>query len=392
MEQHKDVEARRTAHVLVVDDAPQNRLLAEVRLVSAGYKVTQAESGEAAIAAFEAAPPDLVLLDVRMPGMDGFETLEHLRALPLGQDVPVVFLTALDDEDTHRRALAAGVDDFLTKPLRPTELLIRVRSLLRLREAMRSLHASYTLVSTQRDALLRARDLRERLAAFIVHDLKSPLQSISAAAEVLARKVENEPARRTLSLIQRGCSDMNRMVLDLLDVARTEDGQLPLQSTDFDLRSMLDDVIERIRATRGQATGAVKFQTNYDMEDAHIQGDPELLRRVIENLLDNALRYSPANAAISVLAAQKQGQVDIVVQDEGPGIPPEFRERVFDMYERLNERHDRSGRGLGLVFCRAAVEAHGGEIWIDPPPNGHGATFHVRLGSRRELRDRPTAN
>lgn len=380
-----DVEDSGAAHILVVDDTPQNRLLAEVRLKAAGYRVTQADSGLAALEAFERDPPDLVLLDVRMPGIDGFETLERLRDLPAGQDVPVVFLTALDDEETHRSALAAGVDDFLTKPLRPTELLIRVRSLLRLRQASRSLHDSYKVVSAQRDALLRARDLRERLAAFIVHDLKSPLQNISAATDVLARKIDNEGARRIIGLIERGCSDMNRMVLDLLDVARTEDGQLPVQSTVFDLRTMLEDVIERIRATRGQTGGGVQVQTEFDLEDTRMQGDPELLRRVIENLLDNALRYSPAHSSVVVHAEKKHGQVDILVRDQGPGIPEEHRERVFDMYERLDERHDRSGRGLGLVFCRAAIEAHGGEIWIDPQVNGHGATFHVRLGGRERI-------
>jgi signal transduction histidine kinase len=377
-----------TAHILVVDDAPQNRLLAEARLSTAGYRVSQADSGEAALAAFEREVPDLVLLDVRMPGLDGFDTLERLRALPHGAEVPVVFLTAFDDEETHRRALAAGVDDFLSKPLRPTELLIRVRSLLRLSAAMRKLHDSHSLVSAQRDALLHARHLRERLSAFIVHDLKIPLQNISAATEVVQRRSENEGAQRAAAMIQRGCSDMNRMVLDLLDVARAEDGHLPVQKTDFDLRSLLDDIVERTRATRGQGS-AVKLETMYDLDEARIQGDPELLRRVIENLLDNALRYSPAQSAIHVSAAKRHGQVDILVRDEGPGIPEEHRERVFDMYERLEERRDRSGRGLGLVFCRAAVEAHGGSIWIDPP-EGRGAVFHVRLGTRGETMLRST--
>ena len=368
--------------ILIVDDTLQNRLLAEARLVSAGYRVQQAASGEEALAAFAANLPDLVLLDVRMPGLDGFDTLERLRALPHGPDVPVVFLTALDDEETHRRALAAGADDFLTKPLRPTELLIRVRSLLRLRQAMREVHDSHALVSMQRDALIRARDLRERLSAFIIHDLKSPLSNISAASELLARRTENDNARRTIALIQRGCSDMNRMVMNLLDVARTEDGQLPLQTKEFDLRTMLDDVIERVRATRGQSQDAVQFETAYDLDTAQMQGDPEILRRVMENLIDNALRYSPARAAIHVHAEERHGQVDILVRDEGPGIPEEYRERVFEMYERLNETHDRSGRGLGLVFCRAAVEAHGGAIWIDESSEGQGATFHVRLSTR----------
>ena len=373
-------------HILIVDDKAQNRLLAEARLSTAGYKVTQAASGKEALKAFAAQPPDLVLLDVLMPELDGFETLTQLRELPHGPDVPVVFLTALDDEQTHHRALVAGADDFLTKPLRPTELLIRVRSLLRLRQAMRSLNESYALVSTQRDALIRARDLRERLSAFIIHDLKSPLSNVSAATDLLARKVDNESARHAISLIQRGCDDMNRMVMNLLDVARTEDGQLPVQTKEFDLRGMLDDVIERMCAARDHTRHPVKFETEYNLDSAHIQGDPELLRRVMENLLDNALRYSPASSAIHVHAEKQQGQVDILVRDEGPGIPREHRERVFEMYEQLNESRDRSGHGLGLVFCRAAVEAHGGAIWIDDPLEGRGATFHVRLRARPEAR------
>jgi signal transduction histidine kinase len=257
-----------------------------------------------------------------------------------------------------------------------------VRSLLRLRAAMRSLHDSYALVSTQRDALIRARDLRERLSAFIIHDLKSPLANISAASELLARRVDSDAARGTISLIQRGVGDMNRMVMNLLDVARAEDGQLPLQTEEFDLRRMLEDVIDRVRATRGQAHDAVRFETEYDLDSCSMRGDPELLRRVMENLIDNALRYSPARSSIRVHAEKREGQVDILVRDQGPGIPEEHRERVFEMYERLNEHHDRAaGRGLGLVFCRAAVEAHGGAIWIDENREGPGATFHVRLSA-----------
>jgi two-component system sensor histidine kinase/response regulator len=364
--------------ILVVDDNLPNRRVAEGRLSAAGYRVLMAESGAQALAMFAAERCDLVLLDVLMPDQDGFETLDKLRRLPRGGDVAVVFLTALDDVATHERALEAGVDDYLTKPLRATELLIRVRSLLRLSQAMTSLRHSHALVSAQRDELLRGRDLRRQLSSFIVHDLKSPLNMVMAATEMVKRSVPS--SAETLTMVQRSAANMLRMVHNLLDVARSEDGRLIARPSDVDVRALVEEQVAEMRGARGEWHHAIQLETRYRIENPHAWVDPLLLRRVLDNLLDNALRYSPLDSAIRIEVSRVGRELELVVRDEGPGIAEADRERVFEMYARLEEAHPtRVGHGLGLVFCRLAIEAQGGRVWADGGHDGHGAAFHVLL-------------
>ncbi|MDB4975344.1 MAG: hypothetical protein JWN48_3685 [Myxococcaceae bacterium] len=365
--------------ILVVDDNPQNRGVAEARLVAAGYRVLQAESGEHALALFARETCHLVLLDVRMPGLDGFETLDRLRRLPRGTEVAVVFLTALDDIHTHERALRSGADDYLIKPLRATELLMRVRSLLRIGQAMTSLRSSHALVSAQRDELIRGRDLRRQLSAFVVHDLKSPLSMIMAATELVQRALPAEAASK-LQIVQRSASNMLRMVHNLLDIARSEDGRLIARPSDIDVRELVEETVESMRGTRGEWHADIRIDTRYDLPETRIWADGQLLRRVLENLLDNALRYSPTDGLIRVDLSRVSRDLVLTVRDQGPGIGSEHRDRIFEMYVRLDERSPlRVGHGLGLVFCRLAIEAQGGRIWVESDREGDGAAFHATL-------------
>src|SRR4051812_19178439 len=165
------------AKILVVDDNAQNRALAQATLEDEGYAVIVAENGEDGLRAVESERPDCVLLDVRMPGTDGFAVCAQIRKLPEGSDTPVVFLTALRDVDTFDQALRAGGDDFLTKPVRPTELVLRVQAALKLRRMHADLREHYELVRKQRDDLMRLQLQKERLSAFVVHDLKNPVNT-----------------------------------------------------------------------------------------------------------------------------------------------------------------------------------------------------------------------
>ena len=176
-----------TSTILVVDDNAANRELARNTLEDEGYRVVLARGGAEGIAAFERERPDCIVLDVRMPEMDGFTACERIRALPGGVETPVLFLTALRDVDTFDRALRAGGDDFLTKPVRPTELLVRVQSALKLRRMSEELRGHYELLKRQRDDLLRLQLQKERLTAFVVHDLKNPVNSMDLHAQVLLR-------------------------------------------------------------------------------------------------------------------------------------------------------------------------------------------------------------
>jgi two-component system sensor histidine kinase/response regulator len=375
--------------VLVVDDNFQNREVAEGHLVGAGYEAIQAEGGAEALAIIERQRPDLVLLDVLMPGMDGFETCRRIRALPEVGDTPVLFLTALGDLATHKAALDSGADDFLTKPINRTELLIRVRSLLRIKRLSDELKRNYDVIRDQRDALLVAHRQKEELTALIVHDLKNPLSSILSNAEyVLGRGELGADERDSLGDVLRASQAMVRLVMNLLDVARSEDGALVPYVTEFELEGLLSDVSKEMG--RRVEDKEQRIVVRVGAEVRPLRADRDLIRRMIENLIDNAYKYSPraSTIAIDALAATMddgaEPAVEIRVRDEGDGIPVAYRQSIFEKYMRVEDARGggRNSHGLGLVFCRRAVGVHGGAIWVEDG-GGRGNCFCVRLPRAR---------
>jgi two-component system, sensor histidine kinase and response regulator len=379
-------EGPRAATLLVVDDNLQNREVAEGHLVGAGYAVVQAESGAEALAVIPALRPDLVLLDVLMPEMDGYETCRRIRALPEHGDLPVLFLTALGDLETHKAALESGADDFLTKPINRTELLIRVRSLLRIKQLSDELRATVQVIRSQRDALLSAQRGKDELTALIVHDLKNPLSSILSNVQfVQARAVLPVDERESLEDVVRASQSMVRLVMNLLDVGRSDDGALVPHVTEFDLRALLGEVCSEMGRRIEDKEQRLALAVAPGVRT--MRGDRDLVRRIVENLIDNAYKYGPRQATISldvVPATMDEGAeagVEIRVRDEGAGIPASYRQIVFEKYGRAGGsggREARSSHGLGLVFCRRAVNLHGGAIWIDDQAT-RGSCFCVRL-------------
>jgi len=364
--------------ILVVDDNAQNRAVARGHLAAAGYAVELADGGQAALAAVEGAPPDLILLDILMPGMDGFETCRRLRARPGGDAVPIVFLTALGDLETHQHAIDAGADDFLSKPINRVELLLRVRSLVRLKRLQEELVRGVELIRTQRDALVAAQRRREELTGLIVHDLKSPLASAIANVRfALGEAGVGQEVREALGDVLTAGMAMNRMIMNLLDIGRSEDGALVPRPEAVAVRALLDEVgaeAARRAADRGQ-------RLVIESEALEVRADRDLLRRVLENLVDNSLRYSPEGSTVRLEARADAGAAELRVRDDGLGVPAAYRERIFEKYVTLDPASSaevRSSRGLGLVFCRLAVEAHGGRIWVEDN-HPRGSTFCVRL-------------
>jgi signal transduction histidine kinase len=366
-----------TSKILVVDDNAENRALAHATLDDEGYSVILADSGEQALRSFEADAPDCVLLDVRMPNMDGFEVCRRIRALPGGDHTPIVFLTALRDVDTFDNALRAGGDDFLTKPVRPTELIVRVQAALRLKRMSTELREHYDLVRHQRDDLMRLQLQKERLMEFIVHDLKNPVGTMDLYAQLLLQAPEL-PARGRAhaQAIRAEARSLLRMLLNLLDLSKSEEGGLVPNRGEVDLPALVEEVTSALalKASNVEVAFVCAIQV------PKIGGDPDLLRRVLENLLENALRYAPKRSEIRITAAATADGVEIAVADAGPGIPPEMRDKIFERFVQV-ERGDRvvsrTGRGLGLTFCKVAVEAHGGRIWIEDAQPG--AVFRMRL-------------
>jgi signal transduction histidine kinase len=202
---------------------------------------------------------------------------------------------------------------------------------------------------------------------------------VMAATDLVKRSASAKNAE-TLTIVQRSAANMLRMVHNLLDVARSEDGRLIARPSDVDVRELVEEQVQAMRGVHGEWHHAIKLHTSYRIDDAHAWVDGQLLRRVLDNLLDNALRYSPTDGAIQIEVSRLGRELELVVRDAGPGIPEADRERVFEMYARLDELHPtRVGHGLGLVFCRLAIEAQGGRVWADSGHDGQGAAFHVLL-------------
>ncbi len=364
--------------VLVVDDNDANRLLVVETLTGENIEVVEAVSGEAAIEAFQRARFDVVLLDVRMPGLDGFATLARLRALPLGEDVPVVFLTALRDVDTFDRARAAGAADFLTKPIRPTELLVRVDTLFRMRQLGGEVRAQLEEIRRQRDDLMRLHLQKERLSAFVIHDLKNPLASMRLHADLLLRDSSvSGDAKESALAVREQCDRLQHLILNLLDLSKADEGRMGPVLSDVSIDEVFCSVVTSL-AVQAQERGVRLEAHREEASPDGLRVDLDLFRRILDNLVENALRHSPKGSAVTLSAAGTPTHAEIRIVDQGAGIPPALLERIFDPFTQGETKGaSRSGRGLGLSFCKMAVLAHGGSI--EAVPAARGAVFLVRL-------------
>jgi len=343
------------ARILVVDDEPLNRQLLRACFANSGHAVVEARDGhEALIAAQET--PDLVLLDVMMPGMDGFECVRRLRVLFDAEPVPIVLVTALDDREAKMTGLAAGADELLTKPIDRDELLARAGNLLALRA--RDLELQRRMVE-----LAELRRFQDDTMAMIVHDLRSPLSVIQSSIDAMIGRVEVDPsgeAGESLIDCRRACARMSRLVGNILEIAAAESGRLNLRVTPGSLAPLVDGVIAPRRAALQRRSVDVSVDVT-----ASAEVDRDLITRVIENLIDNAARHTPQGGRMRVWTTETPEGVDLRIGNSGSTIPESSRALVFEKYTQVWDSKGAGSVGLGLYFCRLAVEAHGGSIWIE---------------------------
>ena len=354
------------ARMLVVDDSESSLAFVATCAGAAGYDTVRVSSGEAALALFDPDEFQIVLMDVLMPGIGGVETCRRMRAHGHGGDLPIVLMTGIDEPWVIDEAIGAGADDVLIKPIRRGELMVRVRALLRTYDLLRRERAARELVVWQNEQLAVVSRQKDELFGFIVHDLKSPVASLSFTLQNLLADADSDVMRESLRSCLSATDTVSRMILNVLDV----NGHYHLRPMPETIEIV--DLVDRL---------ASQFSSRLQIRELSLRGprapqavlaDRELLRRILENLLDNAIRYAPRGSAIEVGAAPSEGGTEVRVTDRGPGVPPEQRYRIFEPFVQLADGAvPRTSRGLGLAFCRAAIEAHGGRIWVeDAPPAG----------------------
>jgi len=369
------------ALLLVVDDNHQNRDMLSRRLKKQGYDVALAQNGREAMEAVRVQPFDLVLLDIMMPEMDGYEVLQQLKADESLRPIPVIMISALDEMDSVVRCIELGADDYLPKPFNPTLLKARIGACLGKKRAHDMELRFTTELEENYKRLQELEKLRDDLTHMIIHDLRTPLTSVLACIQTVAMIGDlNSDQHKMMVFATRGCETLLSMINDLLDVEKMESGSMQLESSTL-------DASELIAGAAGQVTLLCEGRKLTLLREIApglppFQGDESKLRRVLVNLLGNAIKFTPSGRTLAVAAklGEDEGSLVFSVSDTGEGIPPEAFERIFEKFGQVESRQ--GGRmmstGLGLTFCKLAIEAHGGHIGVESVP-GEGSTFSFTI-------------
>lgn len=354
------------ANILVVDDVPANLELLTGMLKKQGYRVRPALSGAAALQSASAAPPDLILLDINMPELDGYQVCTRLKADQGTYEIPVIFLSAFDETPDKVRAFQVGGVDYITKPFQFEEVVARVECHLTLQRQRREIQE----LSAFKDEMMRT----------VSHDLKNPLYLVIGYAQLLEEDIENLSSERILTYskdILRGGRKMLRLITDLLDLSKLEGGAAALKLAPCQLSDFLSDHLHdhEFMAQRKQ------IQLFLDVDDSiTLTIDKERMGRVIDNLLSNAIKYTREGGQVAVAVQTSPDSVAIQISDNGLGIPADAIPHLFNKFYRVNRKEHMAseGTGLGLSIVKTIVEQHGGRIWVESEL-GAGSVFNVLL-------------
>jgi signal transduction histidine kinase len=363
--------------ILVVDDDARNRRLLEGYLLSEGYGVRCAADGLEALAMAAHSVPDVVLLDVMMPGMSGFEVCKELKGRPETRLSQVILVTALDGTPHKVEGLDGGADDYVAKPVRREEFMAKIRAVIRARRLLKELEEARATLAERNAKLVELEAMRDTLTQTLVHDLKNPLAALVGNLELLDAHGDPKTVTR-ITRAKSSASRMHRMILDLLDVSRFEQGRLQIKPEAVDPSAVAQAAVAE--AETAASHRGVRFEVEVPVRECTVHADGSILRRIVDNLVANAVAHSTAESVVRVAVNVREEGIELSVADQGPGIPAEHREKVFEKYARLDSESSgvTANRGLGLTFCRLATEAHGGTIWVEDAPGG-GALFRVLL-------------
>ena len=357
--------------VLIVDDVDANVLLLKLLLTKAGYKTLTAYNGKDALEIIKKNSPDLVLLDIMMPVMDGHEVAAQLREMPERKDMPIIFLSALNSPDDIVKGFKFGAADYVSKPFNKDELLIRVNHQLSLVSAKR-------IISRQNDELQRTIIGRDKLYSVIAHDLRSPIGSIRMVMNALVLNIPKETLDEDmyeLLIMGNRLTEESFVLLDnLLKWTKSQTGRL---------NTVFQDNVEILPLIRGEVELSevvaelknIRIKLNGDT-NAKVRIDQDMIKTVLRNLVSNAIKFSNPESEVNVNIAEEEGQLLISVVDYGEGISQENQDKLFkaDSHFTSFGTDNEEGSGLGLLLCKEFVTRNGGKIWFESK-EGEGSTF-----------------
>ncbi|HZL92553.1 MAG TPA: response regulator [Vicinamibacterales bacterium] len=412
---------RRQVNILVVDDRDENLMAVEAVLDDPAYKIVRARSGREALREVLDQDFALILLDVVMPGVDGYETATLIRERPRSRQTPIIFLTANDWGAQHVfRGYTVGAVDYLVKPVHADVLRSKVavfvelfnrqealrlaqealertiadrtRELARANVALQAEIEERSKIEIERVQLLkreqaarleaeRANRLKDEFLATLSHELRTPLNAIMGWAHVLRQSShDRDTVQRAAAVIRQNAASQSQLIDDILDVSRIVGGRLVLDTQLVDMHAVIDDAVDSLMPAASAKTIQVTRDLNREIK---VVGDRDRLQQVVWNLVSNAFKFTPKGGRVEVRLTEVEGDALIEIVDTGIGISPEFLPFVFDRFRQadssMSRRH--SGLGLGMAIVRHLVELHGGTVSVESGGENQGTTFRLRLSA-----------
>jgi signal transduction histidine kinase len=366
--------------ILVVDDDPENFEVIEILLFKENHKLIYAGNASEALNSLENALPDVILLDVMMPEMDGLELCQHIKGNWEWKHIPIIMVTSLNAKEDLARCLDAGADDFIGKPVNGLELRARVRSMLRIKH--------------QYDSLKSALQLREDMSNMVVHDLRNPVASIIMACEVMRLYDLPEKPQKKLEQILLAGNRLQSLIDTLLMMAKLDSGKMLLSFTEVDICDLAQKVVSDFEAMANQRQ--IKLVSELPTGSKFFSLDAVLFRRIFDNLLSNAINFSPPHSQVTLklfyphqlshsesLSPSSESPIftpNVCIQfiDECPRVSEELQQRIFEKYDMGSPMQGVTQTALALAFCKIVIEAHNGRFSVENrQPNG--AIFTVEI-------------
>ena len=367
--------------ILIVDDNPTNLKVLYDYLTEQNYRVLIAEDGETAIDQARYSSPDLILLDVMMPGVDGYDTCQRLKQIEETKNIPVIFMTALSDTPYILKGFAVGGVDYIIKPLQQEEVNVRVRNHIQTRRLQRALEEEIAVRRKVEEELRASNAGKDLFFNIVAHDLTAPMCSASFFSEDLLAQLHRTPAptiaelTETAELVHEAFSTAQRLTIDLLSWAEIQMDRVEVKKEAFDLKDVLKQNLE---LAHGAARKKEIILANEAKEGLLVEADRRMLDTVIRNLLGNAIKFTPKGGRVWIVAGPSSDgkEITVSIADSGLGIPAEKIPLLFQIGRKdaTYGTEGEKGSGLGLPLCREMVEKNGGKLTIESTP-GKGSTF-----------------
>jgi signal transduction histidine kinase len=368
--------------VLVIEDNPTNLSFLFNLLNEAGFEVLVSQDGESALKAAEEAQPDIILLDVIMPDIDGFEICRKLKATDKTQEIPVIFMTALTKTVDKVRGFELGAVDYITKPIEPEEVLVRIKTHLTIQKLQQDLQIKNEQLQASLQREKELSDLKSRFMSIASHEFRTPLTAILFSSNLLKRysklvsdqKIVQDMLKEVQS-IEKFVERMDTTLDEVLAISRAEEGTLSFNPRSVDLGKLCRNIVAKFKVMASE-THTISFLNTAGHFQAVV--DPKLIEQVLSNLLTNAIKYSPQGGTICCDLLRNGDEIILYVQDEGLGISDAEQPRVFEAFYRGANSTNISGTGLGLSIVKQFVELHHGRISVESQRE-QGTTFTVSL-------------